>query len=168
MCQVRTSAERKSASVGSRRRPALFSLPQPGVSTIRAHPDGAMRALTGVGCLNGRDLPGMLLPRCRASRHGFYRDAFYLQTPLHVGQFRATKPSPCIALASYEARRPLVNESAVRHCEGGLPSFSSAIFCASITSPMGRFPSGPKHHAAERAPASSSSSIFIWWARRMR
>ena len=31
-------------------------------------------------------------------------------------------------------------------------SFSSAIFCASITSAMGRFPSGPKHHAAERAP----------------
>jgi hypothetical protein len=47
-------------------------------------------------------------------------------------------------------------------------SVSSAIFCASITSPTGRHPSGPKHQTAICAPCSSSSSMFICRPRRIR
>ena len=42
---------------------------------------------------------------------------FVCRRHLHVARFLATKPVSSIALVS--SRRPLVPESAVRHCEGG-------------------------------------------------
>ena len=94
---------------------------------------------------------------------------FVFRRHLHVVQFRATKPeSPVSRLRHAKRDGPSLLNPRFATARAVCSSFSSAIFCASITSPMGRFPSGPKHHAAERAPASSSSSIFIWRARRMR
>jgi hypothetical protein len=37
---------------------------------------------------------------------------------------------------------------------------SSAIFWVSMTSPIARFPSGPKHQLATRVPRSSSSATL--------
>ena len=39
---------------------------------------------------------------------------------------------------------------------------SSAIFCANITSPATRLPSGAKHHLQTRCPVWLSSSMLVW------
>jgi hypothetical protein len=57
----------------------------------------------------------------------------------------------------------------VRHLERRrFSSVSSAIFCASMTSPATSWPSGRKHQPHTLSPLASSSSMFICRPWRMR
>ena len=62
-------------------------------------------------------------------------------TTLHVARFRATKPK--VQYRSGVNATPLVDPRFAT-ARAVCSSFSSAIFCASMTSPIGRFPSGPR------------------------
>ena len=59
-------------------------------------------------------------------------------------------------------QRPLLRQP------GAAQGISSAIFCASMTSPAANLPSGRKHHSQTLLPTESSSSTFIILPCRMR
>ena len=64
---------------------------------------------------------------------------------------------------TYYGLRGLMNTHERRATESAPRSFvSSAIFCASITSPAMRLPPGAKHHLQTCRPAALSSSMLVW------